>query len=102
MNADLQTRIAAIKSQCEEILRLSGQFRDGPWGSSGNIVKNDVGFVADCYGDEDAEEMRARFIAKSSNVSPQMAKVILGLINKFETQGRDSFLEFVANQWEGK
>ncbi len=84
MTTDLQARIAAIKAECEEILRLSEKATAGPWRAAGNLVKCHDGFVADCYGGEEMEEETARFIAASRNVSPAMARVVVATINRWE------------------
>lgn len=110
MNPELEQRISAIKAACEEILRLSEKATAGPWSPAGNLVKCRDGFVADCYGGEEMEEETARFIAASRNVSPAMARVVLGVLERCNSladerhHGRPylAMLEYIANQWECK
>lgn len=109
MNSDLQKRIAAIKAECEEMLR-----RDLEMGEPAEW-KPIVGQVIDRHNELIAQcdfSSTAAFIAHSRNISPKMARVVLGAIKMYETAAAiwaspeglaaAMYLEEIANQWEGK
>lgn len=113
MTTDLQTRIAAIKAECKEIIRLEKSVVPNKWsivpGSRGGLYDTmvvsggtDPTFVLDGYRDDCA------FIAHFRNVSPAMARVVVAAISYLETRCElgsrlsGSALEDIANQWEGK
>lgn len=102
MTTDLQTRIAAIKAECEEILRLSEKATAGPWSPDEKFVDS-AGRgpeIAMCNGY--GRESNAAFIAHARNVSPAMARVVIDCIRWFTNMEDESALEDIANQWEGK
>lgn len=106
MNSDLQTSIAAIKAECENVLRLSEKATAGPWEADGfagcdsvrSADKTEVCYTSGRFIDEPACP-DASFIAHARNVSPAMARVVLMMID--ECQLREDW-ESIANQWEGK
>lgn len=114
MSTNLQARIAAIKAKCEEMLRLSAKATAGPWFSNGRYIgtrfhKSYVGEARDENGNwcnTEKSNSDASFIAHARNVSPAMARVVLGTLAEAEKmkdmEGGDMWLESIANQWEGK
>jgi hypothetical protein len=122
---DLSASIAAIKAECEEILRLSEKATAGPWSVSTNNTTDPGGqplfpgvrdskgeLLLDVFGFSDTVKADASFIAASRNVSPAMARVVVGAINRWEVLApvwstgsglcAQLALEEIANQWEGK
>jgi hypothetical protein len=100
VNPELQQRIAAIKAECEEILRLSEKANGGSWKAEGNSVWG-INHDKICI----SSPSDAPFIAHARNVSPAMARVVLATIRWFEELGEHRSvapLEHLANQWEGK
>lgn len=92
MTPDLQTRIAAIKAECEEIIRLDKVATAGPWGVIDSCMAPD-----------------AEFVIRARNVSPAMARIVLTTIQKLEECNMphlqiriDQSLESIASKWEGK
>lgn len=124
MNEIFQTRIAAIKAECEEIIRLSEKATQGDWHvekgrdhvwignkSSGSINLWEIVHDKDIedFKDEAIEQAvnNARFIATSRNVSPAMARVVLIALDALEKSAHywidnKTALESIADQWEGK
>lgn len=126
MNPELQARIAAIKAECEEILRLSEKATQGDWHvekgrdhvwignkSSGSVNLWEIVHSKDIedFKDEAIEQAvnNARFIAHSRNVSPAMARVVLFTINQLiecdlshMKHDMERALEMVVKRWEGK
>lgn len=108
MNPDLQTSIAAIKAECEEILRLSEKATAGLWKSHLNWVTRGPQSVAKTL--LKSKEDDASFIAHARNVSPSMARVVVATIKNIEFALRigklsDAALEAateLVKQWEGK
>ena len=117
MNTELQQRIAAIKEECEEILRQE-QLIAGPGKWEAQLddtgkpcIMCDEYYVAEMTmlapgnGKDCTMQENAAFIAHSRNVSPAMARVVLATIRWFEELGEHRSvapLEHLANQWEGK
>lgn len=118
MNPDLQQRISAIKAECEEILRKE-QLIAGP--GKWSVGRDDSGrpcvmryewYVAEMTeyspgnGKECTMTENASFIAHARNVSPAMARVVLGALAEAEKmkdmEGGDMWLESIADQWDGK
>lgn len=131
MTTELQTRISAIKAECEEILRLDGLATAGPWGiNKYDDVICDAGIVAETFSaaipmfPAIVVHTNARFIAHSRNVSHAMARVVLSALECLENQVNEpgwsghmcdndgmgcpacdlaeKRLESIAEQWEGK
>lgn len=116
MTTDLQSRIAAIKAECEEILKLSEKATAGPWRVYENMdntpycgdyraidagrgyFSGGTGFGLNGF----LSSQDARFIAHSRNVSPAMARVVIDCIRWFTNMEDESALEDIANRWEGK
>lgn len=105
MNPELQQRIAAIKAECEEILRLSEKATPGPWrfvdSPSNQTVQGSTRPVC-ALATLSSRDDDFRFIAHARNVSPAMARVVMMTIDDGVAQGDDIFLEIIANRWEGK
>src|SRR5574343_528046 len=118
MSTVLQTRLAAIKAKCEEMLRLSEKATQGDWhvekgrdhvwiGNKCIISVNlwEIVHSEDIkdFKDEAIEQAvnNARFIAHARNVSPAMARVVLGTLAEAEKmkdmEGGDMWLEEIAN-----
>lgn len=85
MNAELQTRIAAIKAECEKVIELDKLATAGPWGEIDGTMAPD-----------------AEFVIRARNVSPAMARVVLWSIRDAEMKCDNFLLRSIANQWEGK
>lgn len=110
MTTDLQTRIAAIKAECEEILKLSEKAHQAPWHTKTEpnrellMVGQKVLLAAGDFARRDDD---IRFIAHARNVSPAMARVCLLAIKYAELQtdnldAGSELLRHIAKQWEGK
>lgn len=102
MNTDLQTRIAAIKAECERVIELDKLASVAPWESlqlRRAIVSGDC---AEVMSDGMTSRVDYDFIAQSRNVSPAMARVVLGSIQYAEMECDNFLLRCIANQWEGK
>ena len=105
MTIDLQTRIAAIKAECEQIIFLSEKAHKAPWHAKIEpnrellMVGQKVLLAAGEFARRDDD---IRFIAHSRNVSPAMARVVIDCIRWFTNMEDESALEDIANQWEGK
>lgn len=117
MTTDLQSRIAAIKAECEEIIRLDKLATAGPWmPHSVSDEHSTFDFIIDdCECDASSAyiyDHNAHFIAHSRNVSPAMARVVMDTISRWEHMATEwssesgmlaqIALEEIANQWEGK
>lgn len=120
MNPELQQRIAAIKAECEEILRLSEKATAGPWSVSTNNTTEPGGqplfpgvrdskgeLLLDVFGFSDTVKADASFIAASRNVSPAMTRVVVIALDALEKSAHywvdnKTALESIADQWEGK
>lgn len=98
MTTNLQTRIAAIKAECEEIIELSEKATAGKWQEDTAGVftggRDNPIVTTPRYYDR-------AFIAHSRNVSPAMARVVLECIKWCESSNTFA-MERIANQWEGK
>lgn len=105
MNPELQQRIAAIKAECEEILRLSEKANGGSWKAEGNSVWG-INHDKICI----SSPSDAPFIARARNVSPAMARVVLCALRQWDAGPElgyvpqvvaDVALETIADRWDG-
>lgn len=124
MNADLQTRIAAIKAACEKVIELDELASAGPWltiEGKQRVISDDGGEVFR-YGL--CSKNDCDLIAHYRNVSPAMSRVVLAALECLENQVNEpgwsghmcdndgmgcpacyiaeKCLESIAEQWEGK
>lgn len=104
MTPELQTRISAIKAECERVIELSEKATAGPWNAE-ITPSNDFVMAGPRYictlatlsgrGDD------FNFIAHSRNVSPAMARVVLWAIDQYERgEFNDAIATELANQFK--
>lgn len=96
----LETRIAAIKAECLEQLRLSELATDGPWFACVSTGSEQLPLVTNgrtpCFDVSTNDE--ARFIAHARTVSPAACRAVLAAIDYNET----GLLQAIADAWERK
>lgn len=88
MNEPNMKTINQIKQELRDIIELSDKATLGPWevDSANGVMASGIGWIPVCYpfGDKDTEKKDASFIAASRNLTPKMARALLGTLEILE------------------
>ena len=115
------TTIDKIKAELRDIIELEKRATSGPWihyleqGQVGNVCTPDLDSIAmtqerieiaQKHGAGHREiqnkqrDINAAFIAASRNLTPKMARALLGVITWMEFAHLESGLETIRREWE--
>ena len=103
----MKPTIEQIKTELREIVELEKLVTNGPWETDAARGVMDLSGVPICYpfGTMEEEANNATFIATSRNLTPKMAKSLLGLIQYLEvyaipTDEAQNQLESICKNWQ--